>query len=66
MPAQWTGDLVGKMHNHSVTSKSLAKEVGWHEKYLSQVLNSDHPPKNAEAKLNAAFDRIIARAMGNG
>lgn len=66
MPAQWTGELIGKMHNNSITCKRLAREVGWHEKYLSKVLNSDMPPKSAEAKLNAAFNRIIARELGNG
>lgn len=61
MPAQWTGDLVGKMHNNSVTGKMLAEEVGWNEKYLSQVLNSSDPPRKAEEKLNAAFDRILEK-----
>lgn len=61
MPAQWTGDLVGKMHNKSITRKMLAEEVGWNEKYLSQVLNSSNPPKKAEEKLNAALNRIIER-----
>ena len=61
MPAQWTGVVVGKIHNNQLTAKELAKELGWNDKYLSQVLNSDNPPKGAERKVNEALDRIIER-----
>ena len=61
MPAQWTGRIVGEIHNNRLTCKDLAKEVGWNEKYLSQVLNSENPPKDAEMKLNAALDRLITQ-----
>ena len=40
MPAQWTGELVGKMHNAGVTAKQLAAEMGKNPKYVSQVLNA--------------------------
>lgn len=61
MPAQWTGRIVGEIHNNGLTAKELAKEVNWNEKYLSQVLNSENPPKDAERKLSDALSRIIAR-----
>lgn len=61
MPAQWTGKIVGELHNNRLTCKELAKEVDWNEKYLSQVLNSENPPKGAEEKLTAALGRIIQR-----
>ena len=61
MPAQWTGKIVGEMHINNVTGKMLAAEVEWNEKYLSQVLNSENPPKNAEEKLVGALKRIIER-----
>lgn len=61
MPAQWTGTVVGKIHNNKLTAKELAKEIGWNEKYLSQVLNSENPPKDAERKVNYALERIIDR-----
>ena len=51
MPAQWTGEVVGKIHNNRLTAKELAEELGWNDKYLSQVLNSENPPKNAEQKV---------------
>lgn len=59
MPAQWTGLIVGEMHNNNVTGKKLAAELGWNEKYLSQVLNSENPPKKAEEKIRSALDRLI-------
>lgn len=61
MPAQWTADLIGEMHLKGVTCKSLATEAGWHEKYLSAVLNGHRDPKNAEQTLRAALDRIVER-----
>ena len=59
MPAQWTGEVVGEMHNNNITGKMLAAELGWHEKYLSHVLNSADPPKKAEQMVRAALDRLI-------
>lgn len=59
MLAQWTGALVGKMHTHKITAKQLAAEVGWHEKYLSAVLNGHRCPKNAKETLTAALDKLI-------
>lgn len=58
MPAQWTGDLIGEMHIRGVTMKQLAAEVGWHEKYLSVVMNGHKEPKGAEEKLRAALERL--------
>ena len=62
MPAQWTGTVVGEMHNNNITGKMLAAELGWHEKYLSQVLNSADPPKRAEQKVRAALARLLSHA----
>lgn len=61
MPAQWTGRIVGDLHNNNLTAKELAMEVGWNDKYLSQVLNSANPPKGAEQKLTEAMCRLIER-----
>lgn len=60
MPAQWTGELIGEMHIKGVTMKQLAAEVGWHEKYLSVVMNGHKEPKKAEEKLRAALERLTA------
>ena len=58
MPAQWTAEIIGEMHLKKVTAIQLAKEVGWHPKYLSAVLNGHKAPKNAEKKLREALGRI--------
>lgn len=57
MPVQWTGELVGRMHNAGVTAKQLAAEMGKNPKYVSQVLNGHYSPKKAEAEFNEAFKR---------
>ena len=62
MPAQWTATLIGEMHLNGIKAKQLAAEVGWHEKYLSAVLNGHRNPKNAEQNLRAALDRLISGA----
>lgn len=60
MPAQWTGNLVGRMHNAGISKKEIAAFMGKHEKYLSQVLNGHREPKHAEQEYNAALDELIA------
>ena len=61
MPAQWTAEIIGEMHLAGVTAKQLAVEVGWHEKYLSVVLNGHREPKDAEEKVRAALNRLTAK-----
>lgn len=61
MPAKWTGKLIGEMHNHGVTGKQLADELGWHEKYLSRVLNCENPPRRAEQSTTEALRNILSR-----
>lgn len=58
MPAQWTGALIGGMHLMGISAKQLAAEAGWHEKYLSAVLNGHRNPRGAEQKLTAALIRL--------
>lgn len=58
MLAQWTAELVGKMHVNSITSKQLAESIGWNPKYLSAVLNGHRTPKSAEKKLNEALNTL--------
>lgn len=59
MPAQWTGELVGKMHNNRVSSQELAAKIGCSTKWLSMVLNGHCSPKGAEQRFNAALDELI-------
>ena len=66
MPEMWTGDLIGRMHNAKVTKVDIANELGVHKSYISMILNGQRKPRNAEAKLNAAFDAIMARRNEGG
>lgn len=61
MPARWTADLLGEMHLAGITAKQLAAEAGWHEKYLSAVMNGHREPKHAEQVLRAAMDRLLKK-----
>ena len=58
MSAQWTGDLVGRMHNAHISQKEF---LGKNEKYVSQVLNGHCEPKRAEQEYNAALDELIRK-----
>ena len=66
MPEKWTGDLIGRMHNAKVMRIELAEEIGCNKSYISMILNGYRHPKDAEAKLNAAFDAIMARRSERG
>ena len=63
MPAQWTADLIGRMHLHGITAKQLADNIGWNPQYLSTVLNGHRNPKNAELILNTALDELITTSI---
>lgn len=61
MREEWTGNLVGRMHNAEVTRDDLAKEVGWTKSYVSMVLTGKRRPDGAEQKLNDAFQTVLNR-----
>lgn len=61
MPAKWTAKLLGEMHLAGITAKQLAAEAGWHEKYLSTVMNGHREPKGAETTLREALARLIEK-----
>lgn len=59
MPAQWTGELVGKMHNSRISLTDLATHLGISKAYVCMVLNGKRSPKYAEQRFTAALDEII-------
>jgi hypothetical protein len=59
MPAQWTGKLIGEIHNAGFTIKAVAHQAKLHEKYVSQLLNADREAPVAEEKLRRALDELI-------
>ena len=64
MPAQWTADIVGKMHIAGITAKELAAHLHYNPKYVSAVLNGKREPKNAEQIFRKGLDELIADKTG--
>lgn len=61
MPAQWTGEFIGEMHNNNITAKEFAFHIGMHPKYVSRVLNGKRTPKGAEQKFRTALAEMIQK-----
>jgi len=59
MPAEWTAEIIGQMHLHGITAKSLAEEIGCTPEYISTILNGHREPKGAEAKFRSALESLI-------
>ncbi len=60
MPAQWTAEVIGKMHLYGIKIQELAEYLDYHPKYVSMVLNGKKEPKRAEFIFTAAVDKMIA------
>lgn len=58
---QWTGDLVGKMHNEKIRLEDVASVLGVTKAYVSMLLNCKRKPKDAREKLEHAVEEIIRR-----
>lgn len=61
MPAQWTADVIGKMHLNQITAKRLAEHLGYTPEYVSMVLNGKKEPKNGEQVFRLAVDELSAK-----
>lgn len=61
MPAQWTGEVVSKMHIFEVTKQQLAAELGVTPAYVGMVLNGRREPKGAEQQMKSALECLITR-----
>lgn len=61
MPEEWTGDVVGKMHNNKISNSEMAEELDLTPQYVSMVLNGAKNPSNAKERFMAAVDAIIKR-----
>lgn len=64
MPAQWTGEFVGEVHNAGFRMKEVAAEAGLNPKYVSQILHGRYESKKAEGRLREALQRLIDRNGG--
>lgn len=61
MPKEWTGDLVGLMHNNKISIAQLAEKLGVRREYVSMVLNGHREPIGAEQKYRAAVNDLISQ-----
>lgn len=61
MPAQWTGSLIGDIHNAGLSIKEVAAEAKLNPKYVSTVLNSEDASSKTEKRLREAFERLKER-----
>lgn len=59
MIAQWTGEIVAKMHMESISQNELAEKMGYSSQWVSMVLNGKRTPDGAESKFRAALDELI-------
>lgn len=59
MPEEWTGNVIGIMHNNRITYQQLADKLNWHVKYLSAVMNSKRNPPDAERKVRHALTELL-------
>ena len=59
MPAQWTAEIIGKMHMHRIAKKRLAEHLGVTPEYASMILNGHRNPPDAEERFNQALQEII-------
>lgn len=57
---EWTGDLVGLMHNHKITFAQLARKLGVTNRYVSMVINGHRDPACAKERFLAAAKELIA------
>lgn len=61
MPEEWTGHLIGKMHNHRIKKCDLAAELGVTAAYVTMIFNGTKTPAGARERLEAGVDAIIQR-----
>lgn len=61
MSAQWTAEIIGKMHLNHITAKELSAQLGYRSEYVSRILNGHRKPKNAEQTFRKALNELIKR-----
>lgn len=63
---KWIADVIGKMHVNKITQIQLAEKMGVTNNYISMILLGKKKPKDAEQRINAAIDEIIAERQTQG
>jgi hypothetical protein len=55
----WTGEFVGRMHEHRVTCNDLGEEAGISGSYVSMILSGRRTPDNGKEMLEEAFQKVL-------
>lgn len=63
MPAQWTADVIGKMHMLRISNKQLAEKLGVTPEYVSMILNGHRDPEGANQRFLAAVNEMASENM---
>lgn len=61
MSAQWTAEIIGKLHLYNITRKQLADYMKLHPKYVISILNGKRTPAGAQERFEKALDELIRR-----
>lgn len=61
MPAQWTAEIVGKLHSNRIPQIELATYMGLTPEYVSMVLNGKREPQNAEQTFRSALEALLVQ-----
>lgn len=61
MPAEWTAEIVGRLHLFKISKKELADELGYTPEYVSMVLNGHRSPPGAEQAFIEAVERLACK-----
>lgn len=70
--ADWTADVVGRMHRCRIKNEQLAQECGYTAAYLSTVLNGKKEFKSEGGELEtkdrifSALERLESRILTTG
>ena len=57
---EWTGAVIGKMHNNRITFDMLADKMGVTKAYISMCLNCKRKPPLIRQRIEKAVDELIA------
>jgi predicted transcriptional regulator len=57
---EWTGDLIGRMHNERVRYEDIGDQLGVSKAYVSMVLSGYRTPQGAQERFEQAFNDVLA------
>ena len=62
-PPEWTGALLGRMHNAGITQRQLAERLGIGKAYMTMIFRGERQPKDIEKRCNEAFTSLVCEKV---